>query len=83
MPPSTAGDLVMRRKEKGGASVHMSETQMNREEDSLMVFRIVRVLCAISLARMRFSGDGPDWVRLSPVLFLLFPFIFLPGLENL
>jgi hypothetical protein len=38
MPSSTVGDLILRRKEKAGASVHMSETQMNREEDSLMVF---------------------------------------------
>jgi hypothetical protein len=86
-PSPTAGDLVMRRKEKGGASVHLSETQMNREEDSLMVFRIVGVLYAIlpAWARTRACspGDGPDWVRLSLVLFLLFPFLFLPGLRNL
>jgi hypothetical protein len=37
-PSSTARDLILRRKEKGGASVHMSEIQMNREEESLMVF---------------------------------------------
>jgi hypothetical protein len=57
--------------------MHMSVTQMNREEDSLTVFRIVGVLCAISSARARLHGDGPDWVRLSQVLFLLFPFLFL------
>jgi hypothetical protein len=63
--------------------VHMSVTQMNREEDSLTVFRIVGVLCAILLARACLPGDGPDWVRLSPVLFLLFLFLFVPGLGNL
>jgi hypothetical protein len=64
--------------------VHMSETQMNREEDSLMVFRIVRVLCAISpeQARAHLPRDGPNWVRLSPLLFLLFLFLFLLGLGN-
>jgi hypothetical protein len=45
---SVVRDLILRRKEKGGASVHMSETQINREDDSLMVFQIVRVPCAIS-----------------------------------
>jgi hypothetical protein len=64
--------------------VHMSVTQMNREDDSLTVFRIVGVLRAISpaWARARLPGDGPGWFRLSLVLFLLFPFLFLSGLGN-
>jgi hypothetical protein len=76
----------MRRKEKGGASVHMSETQMNREEDYLMVFRIVGVLCAISPARARaracFHVRWPVRIGLSPLLFIPFLFFFLTRLGN-
>jgi hypothetical protein len=60
---------------------------MNREEDSLMVFQIVGVLYAVSPARActraRLPGDGPDWVKLSLVLFLLFPFLFTARLGKL
>jgi hypothetical protein len=52
-PPSIVGDPILRRREKRGASVHMSETRMNREYDSLMVFRIIEVLCAIWPALVR------------------------------
>jgi hypothetical protein len=36
-PPSVVGDLILRRKEKGGASVQTSETQMNSAKGSLLV----------------------------------------------
>jgi hypothetical protein len=65
----------------------MLETQMNREEDYLMVFRIVGVLCAISPAQAReracFHVRGPVRAGLSPLLFIPFLFLFLTGLGNL
>jgi hypothetical protein len=67
--------------------MRMSETQKNSANDSLRVIQTARVLCVNTptqaCVRARLPGDGSGWVRLSPVLFLLFPFLFLPGLENL
>jgi hypothetical protein len=55
------------------------------EEDSLMVFQIVRVPYAIlstqARARACFSVRGPAQAGLSPLLFI--PFLFLPDLGNL
>jgi hypothetical protein len=63
------------------------EGDVNSAVGSLLFVRIVRVLYAISPARARaracWSGGGPDWVRLSPVPFLLFPFLFTVRLGKL
>jgi hypothetical protein len=84
-PPSMVGDLILRRKEKGGASVHMSETQLNREYDSLMVFRIVGVLYVIWPARVRegaFRLIVGRIVLVSAQYYSFFSFfLFLPNLE--
>jgi hypothetical protein len=61
----------------------MSETQINREEDSLMGFQIVRVPYAILSTRPRFPARGPARAGLSSLLFIPFLFLFLPGLGNL
>jgi hypothetical protein len=64
----------------------MSETHVNSAEDSLRVFQITRVPC-VNLAMRgrawaRFACRGPARVRLSPLLFMLFLFLFLPDLGN-
>jgi hypothetical protein len=56
---------------------------VNSGKDSLRVVKIAKVLWAKSPARARFPVHGLAWADLSPSLFILFPFLFLPGLENL
>jgi hypothetical protein len=53
--------------------------------DSLLVIRTTGVLCAKSpaRARARLPVRGLVWAGLSPLLFNLFPFLFLPGLGDL
>jgi hypothetical protein len=66
--------------------VHMSVRQRNSREDSLRVFQTTRDLCAKwtlwARVRVRSACRGPARVRLSPLLFILFLFLFLPDLEN-
>jgi hypothetical protein len=52
-------------------------------KDSFMVFRIVGVLCVKLPTRARFPIRGPTRAGLSLLLFIPFPFLFLPGLGNL
>jgi hypothetical protein len=56
---------------------------MSSDVGSLLFVRIVGDLCAISPAWAHLPRGGPDWVRLSLVLFLLFPFLFTARLEKL
>jgi hypothetical protein len=67
--------------------VQMSVRQGNSATDSLRVFQIARVLCANlatrARARARFACRGPTRARLSPLLFMLSLFLFLPDLGNL
>jgi hypothetical protein len=61
----------------------MSETRVNSAEDSLRVFQTARGLYAKWIPRaraVRFAGRGPTWTELSPLLFILSLFLFLPGL---
>jgi hypothetical protein len=64
----------------GRGLVQTLARQRNSVVGSLLFVRIVGVLCVIlpaqARARARLPGGGPDWVRLSPVLFLLFFFSF-------
>jgi hypothetical protein len=64
--------------------VQMPETRRNGTKDSLQVFQIVGVLCAkppVGSARERVSlVRGPARACLSPLLFIPFLFLFLPGL---
>jgi hypothetical protein len=85
-PPSTVGDLTLRRNRKGRASLRMSVRQGNSATDSLRVFQIARVLCANlatrARARSRFACRGPAQARLSLLLFMLFPFSFSTRLRK-
>jgi hypothetical protein len=81
-PPFTVGDLTLRRNRKGGALVQMSVRQRNSGEDSLRVFQTTRDLCAKWTPRTRFTCRGPARARLSPLLFMLSLFLFLPDLGN-
>jgi hypothetical protein len=86
-PPSTVGDLTLRRNRKGRAYLWMSVRQGNNATDSLRVFQIMRVLYANLATRARvgarFACRGPAQPRLSSLLFMLFPFFpFLPVLGN-
>jgi hypothetical protein len=62
--------------------VQMSVRQGNSATDSLRVFQIGRVLCANLATRARFACRGPARARLSPLLFMLCLFLFLPDLGN-
>jgi hypothetical protein len=53
-PPSTVGDLTLRRNRKGRAYLRMSVTQRNSAMASLRVFKITRVLCINLTPRARF-----------------------------
>jgi hypothetical protein len=64
----------------------MSERHMNNAATSFRVFQIDRDLCAKSPARARarvFPVRGPARADLSPLLFIPFLFLFIPGLGNL
>jgi hypothetical protein len=63
--------------------VQTLETRQNIAKDSLQVFQIAKVLCAKSPARARFPNGGLTWADLSLSLFIIFLFLFLPGLGNL
>jgi hypothetical protein len=60
----------------------MSETQRNSVKDTLRVFLIARGLCAKTptwaRARAHFLVRGPTRAGFSPLLFIPFPFLFLP-----
>jgi hypothetical protein len=64
----------------------MSVTQRNSAMTSLRVSQLARVLCANQAkqarARARFPYRGPARARLSPLLFMLSFFLFLPDLGN-
>jgi hypothetical protein len=80
-PPSTIGDLTLRRNKKGGALVQMSVRQRNSGEDSLLVFSNDEgPLCKIHTAGARAGAlspvRGPIWASFSPVLFTFFVFLF-------
>jgi hypothetical protein len=64
----------------------MSVTQVNSVRDSLRVFQMTRDLCAKwtprARALARSACRGLAQVRLSPLLFILFLFLFLPDLGN-
>jgi hypothetical protein len=62
--------------------VQTSETQMNSAKGSLPVIQIPKGLYANCPTRARFPVHGPARAGLSPLLFILFPFLFLPGLGN-
>jgi hypothetical protein len=83
-PPSMVGDLTLRRNRKGRAYLRMSVTQRNSAMTSLRVFQITRVLCVNLTPRGRprahFACRGPARARLSPLLFMLSLFLFLPDL---
>jgi hypothetical protein len=60
---------------------------MNSAQGFLTGYSTAEVLCAKLIswarARARFPVRGLSWAGLSPLLFNLFPFLFLPGLGNL
>jgi hypothetical protein len=64
----------------------MSVTQANSAKGSLWVIRTARVLCAKTLVRPRMGAlspvHGPTWASFSPLLFILFLFLFLSDLGN-
>jgi hypothetical protein len=64
----------------------MSVTQKNSAMASFRVFQLSRVLYANlakrARARARFACRGPARARLSPLLFMLSLFLFLPDLGN-
>jgi hypothetical protein len=64
----------------------MSVRQRNSGEDSLRGFQTTKDLCAKwtprARARARSVCRGSVRVRLSPLLFMPFPFLFLPDLGN-
>jgi hypothetical protein len=62
--------------------VQMSVRQRNSREDSLRVFETTRDLCAKWTLRARYACRGSARFRLSPLLFILFLFLFLPDLGN-
>ena len=80
-PSSVVGDLTLRRNRKGRTSVQISVRHRNSAKDSLRVFQIVRAHCANLAkqvhARARFPERGPTWAGFSPILFIIFPFLFL------
>jgi hypothetical protein len=62
--------------------MHLSVTQMNREEDSLKVFRIVGILCAISPVRVRFPYSWASSGRFEPITIHSFSFSFSAWLRK-
>jgi hypothetical protein len=84
--PFVVGDLTLRINRKGATLVQMSVRHWNSGKDSLRVFQIARVLCANLTPRApvgaRFPRRGLTWAGFNPLLFIFFPFLFLPDLEN-
>jgi hypothetical protein len=76
-PPSTVGDLTLRRNRKGRAYLRMSVRQGNNATDSLRVFQIARVLYANLATRACVSPIVGrlrlDWARYC-LCFFLFSF---------
>jgi hypothetical protein len=75
-PPSTVGDLTLRKNRKGGALVHMSVRQRNSGEESLWVFQTTRDLYGKWAPRVRFhlcmGRLGPDLAQNCSIFLLFF-----------
>jgi hypothetical protein len=85
-PAFSIGDMGLRRNRSVRASVQLSVTHGNSATDSLWVSQITRVLYVNLTPRAR-AGVlsrmcGPTWARFSPILFIIFTFLFLPDLGN-
>jgi hypothetical protein len=61
----------------------MSVKHRNSAMTPFQVVQIGRDLCAKMPTRARFPVRGSAWAGLSPLLFIPFLFLFLPGLGNL
>jgi hypothetical protein len=89
-PPPWSVTSIHEEIERGGALVQLSVKQRNSGEDSLRVFQTTRDLCAKwtprararARARARSACRGPVRAKLSPILYMLFLFLFLPDLGN-
>jgi hypothetical protein len=60
-PPSTVGDLTLRRNRKGGALVHMSVRQRNSGKESLRVFQMTKDLYGKWAPRARAGAFRLSW----------------------
>jgi hypothetical protein len=82
-PSFVVGDLGLRRNRSRRGFTQMSVKHRNSVVTSFRVVQIDRDLCAKPPARARFPIRGPARAGLSPLLFIPFLFLFLPGLGNL
>jgi hypothetical protein len=75
-PLSVVGDLILRRKEKGGASVQTSETQMNSAQGFLLSYSKSRDrLCkAANAGAFPRSWAGSGWFELVTIHSFSFSF---------
>jgi hypothetical protein len=83
--PFVVGDLILRRKEKGGASVQTSKTQMNSAKGSLLVIQIPKGLCANCPTRARVGAFPCSWADsgwFEPVAIHSFSFSFSARLRE-
>jgi hypothetical protein len=65
--------------------LHLSVTQTNSTGDSSLVFQIVMAFCVNPTPRARAGAFSPSWAvsgQIKPSTVGLFPFSFLPELEN-
>jgi hypothetical protein len=61
----------------------MSVTETNSAQGPSLVIQTTEGLGAkLSRRRARLPVHGLIWASFGPILFMLFPFLFLPGLEN-
>jgi hypothetical protein len=60
-PPSSVGDLTLRRNRKGGALVHMSVRQRNSGEESSQVLQMTRDLYGKWAPRARARALSPAY----------------------